>query len=77
MGVCYNCPYYKKELNDRIRCEFATIKPPDKRTRREFVSEFCASEDNYKNCTFYKLLDEYYERKYRQEFEAMVLKEEQ
>lgn len=74
MATCCNCPFFKREWNDRIRCEMAMIKPPDSRARRQLLAEYCASENNYKNCTFYKLLDAFYERKYREEFEAVVLK---
>lgn len=66
MGTCYNCPYFNHRNHGRIYCESATIKPPDKQTLSEFAQEFCASAEGYKNCTFYKLLDRYYERKYEE-----------
>lgn len=72
----YNCPYFGKVWDGRIRCEFATIKPPDKKAFKEFTEEYCASEDGYKRCTFYKLMEEHYERKFRAEFDAVVLKGE-
>ncbi len=65
MATCYNCPFFQRiRENGRINCECATIKPPDKQFQEDFVNEHCASESGYKNCAFYKLLDEYYERKY-------------
>ncbi len=74
MGVCYNCPYFMRAREGRILCEFARIAPPDKQALNEFLREHCASVDGYKKCTFYKLMEEHYERKFRAEFEAMALK---
>ena len=42
----------------------ATIKHHDQQTKKELETSYCAHETNYKNCTFYKLLDAYYDRKY-------------
>jgi hypothetical protein len=68
MSNSYICPFFRKvREGGKINCEFATIKPPDKESFDEFVENYCANETDYKNCVFYKLLDEYYERKYAEE----------
>ena len=65
MATCYNCPFFQRiREGGRINCECATIKPPDKQFQEDFANEYCASGSGYKNCPFYKLLVEYYERKY-------------
>lgn len=57
------CPFYRKEQNGKLYCEGGTVKFPDRIARREIVYEFCASPDNYKNCTICKMLMNYYVRK--------------
>lgn len=58
------CPFYRKDGADKLYCEGGTIKFPDKEARHEIVYNVCASEKNYKNCTIYKMLMNYYDRKY-------------
>jgi hypothetical protein len=64
MANCYCCPFFKRNKGEKIYCEIAAIKPPDQQTKKEVEMRYCANETNYKNCTFYKLLDAYYDRKY-------------
>ena len=65
MAACYSCPYFHRVREGKIVCELATIKPPDKQTFEEFVGSRCASEDGYKGCELYKVMNGYYERKYK------------
>lgn len=58
------CPYYKKETKDKMYCEGGTIKPPDLKAKSELVYKHCASMENYKNCTIYQMLTNYYDRMY-------------
>lgn len=62
----FDCPYLMSEKNG-IRCEFAKITPPDAEARAEFLTEHCGSDTKYKECPFYKIMDNYYKRKYSTE----------
>lgn len=64
MSRCYCCPFFKLKKGEKLYCEMATIKHHDQQTKKELETSYCAHETNYKNCTFYKLLDAYYDRKY-------------
>ena len=57
------CPFYHKDGLDKLFCEGGTIKFPDREARYEIVYNVCASERNHKNCTLYKMLMGYYDRK--------------
>ena len=57
------CPFYGKEKDGKLKCEAGTIRFPDRIARRELVYTYCASPDNYKNCTLCQMLMNYYERK--------------
>lgn len=58
------CPYYSKEVNDRLRCEGGSIKFPDKAARKEIVYQYCSSIENCQKCTLYQMLTNYYDRLY-------------
>lgn len=61
----YKCPYLNNAIHGKsISCEFASIKPPDKQARAEFLDGFCGGGDSYLDCPFYQILDSYYKRKY-------------
>lgn len=57
------CPFYTKEAKNKLYCEGGTIKPPDNEARREIVYKYCASMEDYKNCTIYQMLMNYYDRR--------------
>lgn len=59
------CPFYRKDGTDKLYCEGGTIKFPDREARHEIVYNVCASAENHKNCTVYKMLMNHYDRKYR------------
>jgi hypothetical protein len=60
------CPFYRKDNFERLYCEGATVKFPDREARIEIVEEFCCSEVNHKNCPIYKMMVNYYDRKYEE-----------
>lgn len=71
--TCYGqCPYYIKESKSKsgilkVSCEGATLKLPDKKSRREFVYTYCAHPCNYKTCPIYQYMDSFYKRKFEKE----------
>lgn len=67
MSYEFNCPYLSKVKNGVIICEFAKITPPDNTSRKEFLTEHCGHATQYKECACYKVLDNYYRRKYNTE----------
>lgn len=73
MGVCYNCPFFSDARNGKVYCEAATIRTPDQQTYRDILYKYCAHPENYKECTLYKVLQRYYERKYNTEFSENTL----
>ena len=64
MDYTFNCPYLKKLNGSNISCELVKVTPPDRIARRHFLEEYCGSGDHYKECPFYKILDDYYHRLY-------------
>ena len=59
------CPFFLQDRgNGRVSCEGASLKFPDRETRREFVYRLCAHPDGYKECRMRLALEHYYERKY-------------
>ena len=61
----YVCPYYKRERDGDIVCEAAKFRFPDAIAKREFLSMYCGSPQDYKECAVYKILNRYYwDRKY-------------
>lgn len=60
------CPFYGKKNPDKLYCEGATVKFPDRTAGSDWVRDRCASEYGYKNCPIYEMLMSYYEeRKYK------------
>ena len=66
MRYSFNCPYLI-DTKRGIRCEFAKITPPDLTAREEFLKGHCGHPTCYKECPFYKIMDDYYKRKYSTE----------
>lgn len=69
MSYDYDCPYLDGAHHGIIRCECARIEFPDKESHTEFLSTHCGHSSKYKECTFYKLLNDYYKRKYGEDAE--------
>lgn len=67
MAYSFDCPYFIHMKSDVIRCEFAKITPPDTQARKEFLKDHCGHPAEYKECPLYKIMDDYYRRKYSTE----------
>lgn len=67
MTYSFDCPYFRDVVKGAILCEFAKITPPDKEVYTKFTQTYCGHHRNYKECPFYKIMDEYYRRKYSTE----------
>lgn len=57
------CPFFQIEAGRLLTCELGKFKFPDYTARNEVVLKHCAGD--YKQCMFYKILQDYYERKYK------------
>lgn len=58
------CPFYLYEKSGVVFCEGATIKYPDKKSQHDVKVKYCCNEEHgYKNCSFYALLNNFYDRK--------------
>lgn len=66
MRYSFDCPYLI-HTKDCIRCELAKITPPDQQARKDFLTDHCGHPTEYKQCPFYKIMDDYYRRKYSTE----------
>lgn len=61
------CPFYNKDALDRVYCEGASIKCPDVKAKRDLLDGYCTDQKNHCNCTLYKMLMSYYDRKYEED----------
>lgn len=62
------CPFYKWSdyKLDALKCECAKLTFPDRQSMDGFTGAYCAGEvPNWEKCTYAKMMNEYYERKYR------------
>lgn len=60
----YQCPYYNnKHASTCVTCELCTIK--NHPAAKAYRSHYCGGYENFKECTMYKELEAYYERKYK------------
>ena len=59
------CPYYLYDRGEMLFCEGATVKYPDKASKKKCLNTYCCNEDcGYKHCTVYTVMEDYYERLY-------------
>lgn len=58
------CPFFNRAKDGRIQCEACTVRLPDRETREKCLRDICLNDEGYKNCTFYKILCDYYDRLY-------------
>lgn len=56
------CPFFRSNEGRYLSCEIGKFKFPDMTARDQVVINHCAGD--YKQCMFYKILNDYYERKY-------------
>lgn len=57
------CPFFKSNEWRFLSCEIGRFKFPDLVARDRVVVDHCAGD--YKSCMLYKILQDYYERKYK------------
>lgn len=67
MKFSYDCPYLSLIKSGVIRCEGAKIALPDAQARKDFLKDHCGHPTEYKECSLYKIMDDYYKRKYSTE----------
>ncbi len=59
------CPYLKSTKGSGVAvCECARFKFPDNQTKREVLYGYCGHPTQWQVCTFKRVLDNYYERKF-------------
>ena len=57
------CPFFGCVQNNKLTCEGATFRFADKSCRDELKNTYCYDMNGCKQCTLYKILMSYYERK--------------
>lgn len=60
----FECPYFSKMRNGALNCEGGKINFPDRKASHKFITKWCCDLNEHKNCPIYKMMDEYYMRKY-------------
>lgn len=59
----FSCPYFKWDKPKEVGCEGKTVlRFPDALTCNKHLKAYCAGQ--WKQCTYAKALNEFYERKY-------------
>ena len=58
------CPFYSKHNGNKLYCEGAIIKFPNKESKPEWINNNCSHEENYKVCPIYKMLLTHYDNLY-------------
>lgn len=56
------CPFFRSNEGRHLICEIGKFKFPDLTARDLVVINHCAGD--YKRCMYYKILQDYYRRKY-------------
>ena len=60
------CPFYLYEKKGYLFCEGVTVKYPDKETQYVSKMRYCCNEEHgFMNCSVYKELNEYYNKRYK------------
>lgn len=58
------CPFYTSERDSKtMNCELARFRFPDAECKAQ-IKAHCCDMQLYKQCTLYKVLNSYYQRKY-------------
>ncbi len=59
------CPYYLHEKSSAVlNCELCKFRFPDAESKAQ-IKAYCCDFHKYKECTLYRVMDSYYERKYK------------
>ena len=70
------CPYYMYDKGNLLFCEGVTMRYPDKKSKKDYFTCYCCSENNgYEKCTMHNLLCDYYNRLYNGEVIEPIAKE--
>ena len=65
------CPFYKHEkTSNGLKCELAVFHFPDAESKEQ-IKAYCCDFCKYKQCTLYQVLNDYWERKYKETTEVM------
>ena len=56
------CPFYKKEVDEKLYCELATLRLPDAESKAQ-IRAYCCSMEKHKECTLYQVLSAHWDRK--------------
>ncbi len=56
------CPFYKREEKDLLRCEGGVLFFHSRSDKTEFENDLCADPDRWRRCPIAISLNKYYER---------------
>lgn len=60
------CPFFMYERGTgTVRCELCKFYFPDKESKEQ-IKTYCCDMSKYEECTLYKIMNAYYERKYKE-----------
>ena len=62
MGKTFSCPFYQWEEPLGVHCEGGCVRFPDKKTRTEFLDQYCSANPAWEKCSIASALQKYYER---------------
>ena len=62
MSIVAVCPYFRCDLEGKVRCECARLMFKDLTMRNRYIESYCASYD-YIKCSVAKATSDHYERK--------------
>lgn len=58
----WECPFFKWDEKRKVHCEGGKVALPGKE-QTEYIEQYCASEQGWRECPLAKALEKYYERK--------------
>ena len=67
MPKTYICPFWKWGDNRCLHCEGGRVSFPDLKAKRDYVERYCASQGGWKACSIAGSLQDFYERKERED----------
>lgn len=62
MPIVMQCPFFKRSEKQKLGCEGGVLSFYDKKSKEEYVTDFCANPINWRKCTICHNLEKYYER---------------